>query len=190
MSAVDEISDAALLQAYVDGDAAAMDVLIGRYRRSLFAWLMGMTGNRADAEDLYQEVWLRVIKHAWRFNNVSFKAWMWRIARNLLIDFRRKRKPDISLDAVIDEDSQPLIDRLESKIEGPDKVLTRNDLMAHVMRAVQTLPEMQREVFLLRVQSELSFTEIATLLRIPLNTALGRMHDAMGELKGALALEE
>ena len=167
-----------------------MDQLVSRYRSALFSWLLGMTGNRADAEDLFQDVWFRVIRHAGRFNDVSFRAWLWKIARNLLIDFRRKRKPDISLDAVVDEDDVPLVDLLTARDTGPAKAVELDDMTKRVLRAVTTLPEVQRDVFLMRVQGDLSFSEIAQTLNIPLNTALGRMHDAMTKLKKLLLTEE
>ena len=185
----DEISDAELLRAYSRGDPSAMDQLVARYRQSLFSWLLGMTGNRADAEDIFQDVWFRVIRNAERFTDVSFKAWMWKIARNLLIDFRRRRKPDISLDAVDEEDDQPLVDQLAAKGMGPAAAVENDDMTGRVMRAVATLPEVQREVFLMRVQGDFSFSEIAKTLGIPLNTALGRMHDAMTKLKKMLVEE-
>jgi len=184
-----EISDADLLLAFAQGEADAMDVLVARYRSALFSWLMGMTGNHADAEDLFQEVWFRVIRHAGRFNDVSFRAWLWKIARNLLIDFRRKRKPDVSLDASEDEDDVPLVDQLTASEIGPAKAVELEDITKRVMRAVLTLPDVQRDVFLMRVQGDLSFSEIAETLNNPLNTAFGRKHDAMTKLKKLLAEE-
>jgi RNA polymerase sigma-70 factor (ECF subfamily) len=185
-----EITDAELLAAFNQGDAKALEVLVGRYRQPLFSWLLGMTGNRADADDLFQEVWLRVIKNAKRFKNVSFKAWMWKIAKNLLIDFRRKRRPETSLDAVADADEVPLVDRLTAPDMDPARQAEIDDMTKRVMRAVETLPDMQREVFLMRTQGELTFSEIAAALGIPLNTALGRMHDAMNKLKKIMAEED
>lgn len=182
-------SDAGLLQAFTQGDAAAVDLLVGRYRQALFSWFVGMTGNHADAEDLFQELWFRVIRHAGRFNDVSFKAWVWKIARNLVIDFRRKKKPDVSLDAVEDEDDQPMLEQLTSSDRGPAEAVERDDLSKRVLKAVGTLPQIQREVFLMRVQGDLSFSEIAGALNIPLNTALGRMHDATTKLRKLLAEE-
>jgi RNA polymerase sigma-70 factor (ECF subfamily) len=114
---------------------------------------------------------------------------LWKIARNLIIDFRRKKKPDISLDAVESEDDQPLLDQLRSSDKGPAERVEREDLAKRVLRAVATLPEVQRDVFLMRVQGDLSFGEIALTLKIPLNTALGRMHDAMTKLKRMLSEE-
>lgn len=182
-------SDASLLHAFTEGDAKAVDLLVGRYRQALFSWFVGMTGNHADAEDLFQELWFRVIRHAGRFNDVSFKAWLWKIARNLVIDFRRKKKPDVSLDAVEDEDDQPLVDQLTSGAKGPAEAVERDDLAKRVLKAVGALPHVQKEVFLMRVQGDLSFSDIAKTLNIPLNTALGRMHDATTKLKRLLAEE-
>lgn len=184
-----QISDAQLLQSYVGGDTAAFAELMDRYRQPLFNWLVGMTSSRADAEDLYQEVWLRVINNATRFTNISFRAWLWRIARNLLIDFRRKRKPDLSLDAVDEPDGKPLVELLVSQAHGPDKRAELQDAALRAMRAVERLPAMQREVFLMRVEGDMSFKEIAESLEIPLNTALGRMHDAVNKLRRALGEE-
>ncbi len=178
-----ERSDAELLLAFTKGDAAALEELVERYRQSLFAWLVGMTGNRADAEDLFQDVWLRIIRHADHFNDISFRAWMWQIARNLLIDFRRKRKPDVSLDATDDEDDQPLLEQLVSDSPGPREQLTISDNAKRMMEEVRKLPAVQREVLLMRIEGEMPFNEIAKTLGIPLNTALGRMHDAVTKLR-------
>jgi len=183
------MTDAELLFAYSKGDVAAMDCLVGRYRQAFFSWFLGMTGSRADAEDLFQDLWVRVIRNADRFENVSFRAWMWQIARNLLIDFRRKKKPSVSLDAVEDDEDQPLLEQLVSPDRSPAEDLEQADLARLAMRAVGQLPAVQREIFLMRVQGDLSFSEIAETLKIPLNTALGRMHDATTKLRLIMAKE-
>lgn len=180
-------SDAELLKAYTKGDTHAFDLLVARYQQALFSWFLGMTSNRTDAEDLFQEVWVRILRHADGFSDVSFRAWMWQIARNLLIDFRRKKKPDFSLDATDDEDDQPMIDQLVSPSAGPAEGLEWSDAAKLALQAVHQLPAVQREVFLMRVEGDLSFNEIAETLGIPLNTALGRMHDATSKLKKILS---
>lgn len=185
----DSRSDAELLAAYVQGHVASLDQLVARYRQPLFTWFMGMTGSRSDAEDLFQDVWVRVIRNADRFEDVSFRAWMWQIARNLLIDFRRKRKPDISLDAVDDEEDQPLLETLVAKEASPRDDVERTDMARKAMQAVGKLPAVQREVFLMRIQGDLPFSEIAKILKVPVNTALGRMHDATTRLKQMLMKE-
>jgi RNA polymerase sigma-70 factor (ECF subfamily) len=181
--------DADLLEAYVKGDVESLDILAGRYRQTLFSWFLGMTGSRSDAEDLFQEVWIRIIRNAARYKDVSFRAWMWQIARNLLIDFRRKRKPNISLDAAEEDEDQPLLETLIAPDASPREVAERTDLARRAMQAVGKLPAVQREVFLMRVQGDLPFNEIAQVLKIPLNTALGRMHDATTRLKQLMMRE-
>lgn len=182
----DEMTDSELMSAYVQGASKAFYTLESRYRKQLFAWLVSSLSNRSDAEDLYQDIWLRIIKNAKGFKDVSFKAWMWKIARNRVIDFRRKKKPDLTLDSTFNEDDQPLVDRIQSLDPGPASQVETDDLTRRMLAIVDQLPEVQREVFLLRVQSHLSFSEIAESLDIPLNTALGRMHDAMNKVKKQL----
>lgn len=178
--------DAELLSAYLKGNANAFKVLEVRYRRALFAWLVSSLGNRSDAEDLYQDIWLKIVKKADTFKDVSFKAWMWKIARNRVIDFRRKKRPDLTLDSTFGEDDKPLVERLESNDSGPAYKVEMDDMTRKAMAIVDQLPEIQREVFLMRFQSHLSFKEIAVALDIPMNTALGRMHDAMKKVKKQL----
>ena len=179
-------SDAALLAQYAQGDVECLDELVERYRKPLFSWFLGMTGSHSDAEDLFQDLWIRVIKNADRFKVVSFRAWMWQIARNLLIDFRRKKKCDFSLDEVSDEEDHPLLETLVAKGPTPQQDVERTDLARKAMQAVGQLPAVQREVFLMRVEGDIPFQEIAKILKVPLNTALGRMHDATTRLKQML----
>jgi RNA polymerase sigma-70 factor (ECF subfamily) len=182
-------SDATLLARYAQGDVECLDELVERYRKALFSWFLGMTGSHSDAEDLFQDLWIRVIKNADRFKDVSFRAWMWQIARNLLIDFRRKKKCDFSLDEVSDEEDHPLLETLVAKGPTPQQDVERTDMALKAMKAVGQLPAVQREVFLMRVQGDLPFNEIAKILDVPLNTALGRMHDATTRLKQMLSKE-
>lgn len=176
-------SDADLLSAYVKGNTDAFRTLEERYRRPLFAWLVSSLSNRSDAEDIYQDVWLKIIKKADTFKNVSFKAWLWKIARNRVIDFRRKKRPDLTLDATYREDDLPMVAKIESKGRGPAGNVEIDDMTQRVMMIVDQLPESQREVFLMRMQAHLSFKEISESLNIPINTALGRMHDALKKVK-------
>ena len=184
-------ADTELIARFISGDVGAMDALTERYRQPLFSWLLGMTSTRSDAEDLFQDIWIKIIKNIERFHGGSFKAWIWRIARNTLIDFRRKKKADVSLDAVPGENSAPMVDLLTDREKTPVQRVEFEDMASRIKEIIHTFPDVQREVFLMRTQGDLSFREIAETLGIPLNTALGRMHDAMGKLKRALtSLEE
>jgi len=182
----DDFSDAELIEAYVGGDVSAFQVLESRYRKQLFAWLVSSLSSRSDAEDIYQDIWLKIIKSSESFKNVSFKAWMWKIARNRVIDFRRKKRPDLLLDRSVNDDGLTMVERIKSKDVGPAHRVESDEITQRVMQIVDQLPEIQRDVFLMRVQSHMTFSQIAETLSIPLNTALGRMHDAMKKVKKQL----
>jgi RNA polymerase sigma-70 factor, ECF subfamily len=184
---LNETSDAELIALYLRGDAQAFNVLELRYRRHLFAWLVSALSNRADAEDIYQDVWFKVVSKAELFRDVSFKAWLWTIARNRVIDFRRKHRPDLTLDQPSGSaDKAPLVDRLSAQGSDPAGQLETRDLTVRVMQFADKLPSGQRDVFLMRVEGHLAFKEIADVLGISINTALGRMRDAMTKIRSHL----
>ena len=181
--------DEILLQRYRDGSVAAFDALVDRHARQLFAYIRGMVGQHEEAEDLFQETWARVIRHEASFRGGTVRGWIWRIAKNAVIDRLRRHKPDDSLDRPIREDGLRLGDQIAAAgIPVPDQVAGA-DIGRRIAACVEKLPRAQREVFLMRTVSDLSFNEIAEILAIPLNTALGRMHYAVVRLREALADE-
>lgn len=183
------VSDTELLALYAkNGECEAFDELVERYRRPLFSWFLGMTGSRADAEDLFQDLWVKAMKHAEGFKDVSFRAWMWKVARTTLVDHVRRLRPTVSLDETDpeDEDSVPLSDRIPDMRPTPDQEAASADMARRLRSEIARLPAPQREVVLMRTQGGLQFNEIAQTLGIPLGTALGRMRDAVAKLKAAL----
>ncbi|MGN1359035.1 MAG: sigma-70 family RNA polymerase sigma factor [Kiritimatiellia bacterium] len=192
MAEGDEREDAELLSAYLKGDGAAFDLLFARHRDALYSYFRYHLDDVSAADDLFQEVWRRVIRHASRFKAVSFKAWLWRIARNLLIDRIRRSKPTLSLDAPSgggEAETAPMGEFLPSEESGPLQRLVDRETGEAIRRALSILTPRQRDVFLLRTESQLSFKEVADLLNIPLNTALGCMRDAMLKLRAHLEKE-
>ncbi len=188
---VPERGDDELLRSYVrTDDVAAMDELVRRHADSLRAFLRGWADTDAAVEDLFQEVWSRVIRKPERFHGGNFRAWLLRIARNLVIDRHRVRTPDLILDAPTseDENASPMVDCLSDEDAVlPDEVVARKDLCERMLAAVRCLPAPLREVFLLRAE-DISFSDIASRLRIPLNTALGRMRYAILRLRRDLSI--
>lgn len=184
----DAQEDMELVADYRDnGNSKAFDALVAKYGNSLMSFLKYSTWNESDAEEIFQEAWLKVIKRIDAFTGGSFKAWLTTIARNCLIDRVRRSKPQISLNTE-DEDGRQLIDSLpDSSNTDPFANLATEETFARVREAVAELPDAQREVFLLRTEQEMSFAEIAKMLDIPLNTALGRMHYAVSKLRKELA---
>ncbi len=189
-----EFSDAELLRAYVAGDALAFDLLLSRYQQPLYSWFRRNVEAQTEVDDLFQETWVRVVKHASRYKDTSFRAWIWRIARNLVIDRRRRRKPVSSLDALSvgvsdEQEGTSLGETIPSEELTPLEALMNQEVGVLIEKAIRMLPQIQREVFLLRTDAQLSFNEIAEVLQIPLNTALGRMHDATLKLRVILTKE-
>lgn len=188
-----EPSDAELLKSYAAGNSAAFDLLFNRHRTVLYTWLRHTLGNAQDADDVFQETWIRVIRHAHRYVDRGFKAWLWRIARSRVIDLRRATREMTSLDAdcSVGEESGELTlkDSLAAETLSPSESAVDNETGELITRSLMILTENQKEVFLLRTQSGLPFKEIATLLEIPLGTALGLMRDATSKLKQVLQKE-
>ena len=181
-----DADDAALLRAFRNGRAEAMDALVARHGASLMGYLAAMT-NREDARDVWQDAWLRVIRSPVGFREGSFRAWLFTIARNLVVDrFRRREPVAASLDAPAGGDGATLADFIPAPARTPAEELELGELGARAAAFVHALPRDQREVFLLRVQTGMSFSEIAANLRVPLNTALGKMHYAVTKLRKML----
>ena len=188
-----QFSDASLLRRFGRaGDAAAMEELVRRHGAALGAFLAGWCESEADAQDLVQESWVRVMRSPESFKGGSFRAWLLRIARNLAVDRSRRRRPDVWLDAPAGgaEDAPPLVETVPDETSpAPDVVLAAAEDRAALLAAVRALPGPQRDVFLLRA-ADVPFAEIAARFSIPLNTALGRMHCAKKKLRAALGAEK
>lgn len=183
-----EQEDQRLLEIYREnGDPETIDVLVDRYGPSLFSFLRASAFNPQDAEEVFQETWLKVMRNAGGFHGGSFQAWLTTIARRTLIDRVRRKSPSLTLDQENDA-GVPRIDRLEDPVSPhPGRSLESGEDLARIRSAVRALPDDQREVFLMRTLQELSFKEIARILAIPLNTALGRMHYAVVKLRKELS---
>ena len=183
-----ELSDRQLVGQYRDGDVGALEVLVQKHRRSLFGFILNMTGSDADANDVFQETWLRAIRNVDRYQEGNFGGWIFRIARNIVIDRVRRKKPSLSLDQAPPE-GRPLAETLPGKDPGPSRHAEAGDLGKALAQAVASLPEEQREVFLMRVEADLPFKEIAAIQKVSINTALARMQYALAKLRPLLKAE-
>jgi RNA polymerase sigma-70 factor (ECF subfamily) len=181
-------TDDQLLAAYRAGDVEALERLVVRHQRSLFGYVLQMTEGRDDPEDIFQEVWLRVIRKAASYRRGNFGGWLMRIARNLVIDRARRRRPDRSLDEE-DPQGRPLRDTLPAAGTGAGAELAAAETGRRIEAALRQLPPVQREVFVMRTQMDLPFREIARIQNVSINTALARMQYALRKLRPLLAEE-
>ena len=179
-------NDAELLAAYRRGDAEALGRLVEKYKRPLFGFLARFAANPGEADDWFQETWVRAIEHMNAFQHRNLLGWLFKIAHRLIIDQSRRRKPDASLDAPGTESGDPLVDALAAGGPSPAAEAAGRDLGRHIEAAAARLPLEQREVFWLRMQAGLPFKEIARIQRCSINTALARMQYALDKLRPAL----
>ena len=177
-----EDSDNELLRQYRKGRVRALEQLVERYRKPLFGFILNSIGRREEADDVFQEVWFRAIKALDRYRADSFLSWLFRIARNLVIDRYRSRKPLVSLEG---ESPEGLV--LQDVVPDPGRTAAAlaadHDAARRVAAAVARLPAEQKEVFLMRLEGDLAFKAIARLQRVSINTALARMRYALAKLR-------
>jgi len=189
-----ERSDEQLMEAFRTGDARAFEVLVRRHRASVYNFILRYTGQRARAEDLLQETWLKVIRSAEAWEpKARFTTWVFTIARNLCVDSARKesyRQTD-SLDAparAAEAEGPALGESVSDDGSGdPERGAHNARLRPLLERALQSLPEEQREVFILREYSGVPFKEIAEVTGTSENTVKSRMRYALEGLRKRLA---
>ncbi len=185
---VDPRPDEQLLERYLAGDEAAFAILLQRYERPLFNFILRFVRRRELAEELFQDAFLRVIERAHEFRGQSkFSTWLYTIARNLSVDALRKLqfRNHASLDAE-PRDGAPLIDRTRAHLPGPERAALGHQLRARLEVAIAELPAEQREVFVMREYGDLPFSEIASVTGVSENTAKSRMRYALERLRAAL----
>ena len=169
------------------GDDQALATLIQRYEQPLFAYARRMLGNAADAEDIFQETFLRVYLHRDRYRrDAPFRPWVYRITTNLCRDRLRyrRRRPEVQ---PIENDGMPdVLAQHAAPGAPPDKAAAQAERAAQMGRALASLSLKHRAVFLMAHQEGLSYAEIAQALRIPVGTVKSRMNKAVNMLMAAL----
>jgi RNA polymerase sigma-70 factor (ECF subfamily) len=167
----------------------SFDVLYDRYRSAVFSFAYYLTRDRREAEDLFQEAWLRIVKHLpERVNMPSLKTWIFTIVANLHRDsLRKKRVRHLFLlrrqqESESENEASFGADRTESR-----DAAFRADLEREIARAIGNLPERQRRVFILKEISGFKQSEIGDILGIPIGTVKSLMHRAVRRLQKELS---
>jgi RNA polymerase sigma-70 factor (ECF subfamily) len=180
-----ERESAAIARGLKRHDAELLDQLIETYQHRLMRYLMFLTGRREVAEDLFQEVWIRVLRRGSQYNGKArFDTWLFTIARNLVIDLSRKRTM-ASLDEMCDggEDSGPRPFEIVQDGPSPLEQFQYRENASQVATVLLALDESYREVLTLRFHEEMSLEEIAMLTRAPLSTVKSRLYRGLAALK-------
>lgn len=178
------------MTAYANGDAAAFEELFGRHRQPLFTFLLHQCGDRQLAEDVFQEVFLKVVRsrHDYRADG-NFRAWLFTIARRTLTDQHRRHvvRKVVTTESALPGDAP--LEPAGHEAEQPNRRLAAQQLGERIGWALQHLPADQREVFLLRERAGLAYEGIAELTGCGVATAKSRMRYALAGLRRLLAAE-
>ncbi|HUN16485.1 MAG TPA: sigma-70 family RNA polymerase sigma factor [Saprospiraceae bacterium] len=176
---VTQISDQALIELYLKGDEKAFQVLLERHHQKIYTSIYLFVKDREMAEDLFQEVFIKIIDTLRRgsYNHEGkFSQWATRIAYNMCVDqFRRGKKRT----KVNSTDDFNIFDVLELPDDNRMDEMIKSETHLKIRELVDSLPQEQREVVVLRHYADMSFKEIAALTQVSINTALGRMRYAL-----------
>ncbi len=175
--------DSGLVERARGGDLYALDIVLRRYENKIFSYLCRMLGNRQDAEDATQETLMNAHHALKKYREQGqFRSWIYRIAyrEGLRMIRTRKRLPtkETDLSSVIEKGLESM-----DTAPWPNTQLQHTERVEALEQALNQLPDIERHVILLRIQSDLTFQEIATVTKSPINTVLGRMRNGTLRLK-------
>jgi len=186
---VSDDDDAQLMLAYARGEMRAFETLYSRHRAALYRYLVRQSRDSEIANDLFQEVWSRVIVNRARYEpRAKFRTFLFTLAHNCFIDHCRRVKSRPQGLGIDDADAADMLAADDNT--RPDVELERDEGTRRYRAALATLPPEQRDVYLLHEESDLSLEEIAQVTGVGAETAKSRLRYAVGKLKAALSIAE
>lgn len=179
-----EKTDEALMLAYAEGDLLAFEILYRRHRGMLYRFLLRSLQHRADADELFQETWSRLIGARERYRpEAKFTTWLLQIAHNLVVDRFRRQRPQASV-----EETEAVLRNLDAPdTEQPERVLSEFEQRRRLQLALEDLPEEQRVAFLLRIESGLGLEEIGEITGAGRETVKSRLRYALARIRARFA---
>lgn len=185
------MDDKNLIKEYLEGNEKAFAQLLKRYLSILYNFIFQMVRNKAAAEDIVQETFIKVWKHLSRFDqNKSFKPWIFAIAKNTAYDYLKKKKT-IPFSSFEDSDERNI---LEETVSGdallPDAILERKEIVQELEKALENIPELYRTLLFLAYREDFSLREISEILGEPYNTVKSRYNRAIERLKKAILMRD
>ena len=171
-------------------DPDLLDRLIEQYQHRLLRYLVYLSGNRELAEDLFQETWIRVLERGHQYDGKhEFSTWLYAVARNLTIDYMRKKSP-LSLDGLMEDEEHAPLEPADTRPMAWE-VVQQHEQAERISAALVSIPAEYRETVVLRFQEGLALDEIATITGTKLGTVKSRLYRGlnmlMSQLKGAQA---
>ncbi len=186
---VSDDEDAQLMLAYAGGEMRAFETLYARHRTALYRYLVRQARDGEIANDLFQEVWSRVIVNRARYEpRAKFRTFLFTLAHNCFIDHCRRTKSRPGGSSVDDADAADLLPADDSA--QPERALERDESTRRYRAALASLPPEQRDAYLLHEESDLSLEEIGRVTGVGTETAKSRLRYALAKLKAAMAVAE
>ncbi|MBO6189280.1 MAG: sigma-70 family RNA polymerase sigma factor [Alloprevotella sp.] len=184
MTHLQELADEKLVQLYRSGNNEAFDVLLSRYKDRLYSYILCAVHNPDVADDLFQETFVRAImtiRQGRYREDGKFYAWLTRISHNLIVDQFRAEN---NMNCITPQEGEVDIFNLQRfATDSVESGIVTRQISSDVRRLVRNLPQTQREVVLMRFYQGLSFKEISQRTGVGINTALGRMHYALQNMR-------
>ncbi|HLY97836.1 MAG TPA: sigma-70 family RNA polymerase sigma factor [Candidatus Angelobacter sp.] len=191
--ALNRVNDSELIRAAQRGDVAAFETLVRQYDQAVLRLALHLTGSEADAQDVYQEAFLKAYRHIGNFRfECSFYTWIYRIVTNLCLDYLRRRQTRREEPATItnsDGGETDLLDRVSDNRSGanPERDLMRRELGSKIAQALEKLTPRERMVFELKHYQGLRLRTIGEMLNTTEETAKNTLFRATQKLRGVLA---
>jgi RNA polymerase sigma-70 factor (ECF subfamily) len=178
-----QVQDQELVRNYINGHEEALSVLVSRHQQKVFTYIRMLVKDSALAEDIFQDVFVKVI-HTLKSGNYNeegkFLPWIMRIAHNLSIDHFRKSK---RIPVVQPKDDFDIFRTLRIEDDNVEDKMVKDQILKDVKKLIKELPAEQQEVLILRHYADMSFQDIADFTNVSINTALGRMRYALINLR-------
>jgi len=180
-------ADEELMLSYGGGDAGAFETLYRRHRGPLYRFLLRQVGNAATAEELFQDVWMRVIDSRGRYQaRAQFSSWLYAIAHNRLMDWYRASG---RANFLAQGEAEEMLEQLPADDPPADALIDRKRAAERLLTALGALPEAQREAFLLQQEGDLSLEEIGAVTGVNRETAKSRLRYALAKLRASMKEE-
>lgn len=184
---MDDLEVSELVAQARKGSAEAYDELIRRYSTGLFGYVYRCVGNHADAEELLQDIFLRMVRGLRTYREQEkFKVWLYRLAHNRIVDHWRRRRPI----PMSDQSENDPIGHAPGRETNPAVAADQAEQVDRLQQALEHLSPEQRETLLLRYFGGVRFEQIAKMTGCPIGTALARAHRGLAKLKNLLAEKE
>ena len=162
-------------------DPYLLDRLIEQYQHRLLRYLVYLSGNRELAEDLFQETWIRVLERGHQYDGKhEFSTWLYAVARNLAIDYLRKKNP-VSLDGLMEDEDRAPLEPVDTRPSAWELVAQHEDA-ERISAALVGIPAEYRETVVLRFQDGLALEEIASITGVKLGTVKSRLYRGLNKL--------